>query len=269
MGGEMIVKKEYSLVGILCMAVLGVFSLTVFTHEAKAQRVSLEVTDCVKCHQDAPATIASNGGKHQTAVTCLDCHAEHPPWGENVIPQCSMCHEGTSHFALENCLSCHSNPHEPLALNLAGDIKEPCLTCHEGPGQDFVDYKSAHAEQSCTFCHNVHGRIPDCSECHEPHVADQVTSDCLGCHPAHHPLQINYAMTTPRAACVVCHEEVGAQLEQTVTKHQTFTCAFCHRGQHPNVPQCQTCHGEPHSQVMHEKMPNCLDCHMDAHFLVK
>jgi hypothetical protein len=35
------------------------------------------------------------------------------------------------------------------------------------------------------------------------------------------------------------------------------------------VPQCQTCHREPHSPIMHQKMPNCLDCHMDAHYLVK
>jgi hypothetical protein len=266
---KMIDKKGYSLFGFLSAALFVAVMLTAFVQQAKAQLASLEVTDCVKCHQDAPASIASNGGKHQTAVTCLDCHQEHPPWGEEVIPQCSMCHEGRSHFELENCLSCHSNPHEPLALNLAGDIKEPCLTCHEGPGKDFADYASAHAEQSCTFCHEVHGQIPDCSMCHEPHAAGQVTSDCLGCHAAHHPLEVNYAMTTPRAFCVPCHEEAGAEMEKTTTKHQTFTCAFCHRGQHPNVPQCQTCHGEPHSPAMHQKMPNCLDCHMSPHFLVK
>jgi hypothetical protein len=180
-----------------------------------------------------------------------------------------MCHEGESHFELENCLACHSNPHEPLALNLAGDIKEPCLTCHAGPGQDFTNFPSAHAEQSCTFCHEVHGQVPDCADCHEPHAESQVTSDCLGCHPAHHPLQIEYALTTPRTFCAACHEEAGEQLEKTETKHQAFTCAFCHRGKHPNVPECQTCHGEPHSQVMHKKMPDCLDCHMDPHYLVK
>ena len=243
--------------------------LIAFGHQAKAELAPLDAADCVKCHQDAPASIASNGGKHQTAVTCLDCHQEHPPWGENVIPQCSMCHEGQPHFGLENCLSCHSNPHEPLALNLAGDIKEPCLTCHEGPGEDFANYASAHAQQSCTFCHDVHGKIPDCSNCHEPHAAGQLTPDCLGCHPAHHPLEINPAQTTPRTFCVPCHGEVGELMEKTETKHQAFTCAFCHRGQHPNVPQCQECHGEPHSAVMHQKMPNCLDCHMDPHFLIK
>jgi hypothetical protein len=35
------------------------------------------------------------------------------------------------------------------------------------------------------------------------------------------------------------------------------------------VPQCQVCHGEPHSPLMHKKMPSCLDCHMDPHYLVK
>jgi len=263
------VNKVNSLFGFLCAVFLAVLMVTVFAHEAKAARVALEVADCVKCHEDEPATIDKNGGKHKTAVTCLDCHQEHPPWGENVIPKCSDCHEGSPHFELANCLSCHSNPHEPLALRLTGDIKGPCLTCHEGPGQDFANFKSKHAELSCTFCHKVHGQIPDCSTCHEPHVEGQVTSDCLACHKAHHPLEINPTMTTPRAFCIPCHEDIGAQMEKTETKHQTFTCAFCHRGQHPNVPQCRTCHGEPHSPAMHERMPNCLECHRDAHFLIK
>ena len=265
----MVEKRIHSLVGILCAVVLASATLLVFTPDARAELVSLEVSDCAKCHQDAPASIASNGGKHQTAVTCLDCHGEHPPWGEDVIPQCSMCHEDRSHFELENCLGCHSNPHEPLALNLSGDIKDACLTCHEGPGEDFANYESAHAEQSCTFCHEVHGQIPDCSICHEPHAEGQMTSDCLACHPAHHPLEINYALTTPRNFCVPCHEEVGELMAKTVTKHQTFTCAFCHRGSHPNVPECQICHGEPHSPLMHQKFPTCIDCHLDPHYLVK
>ena len=262
-------KMVHSSVVILCVLVLAATTLFVFTPDARAGLASLEVSDCAKCHQDAPASIASNGGKHQTAVTCLDCHGEHPPWGEDVIPQCSMCHEDRSHFELENCLGCHSNPHEPLALNLSGDIKDACLTCHEGPGEDFANYESAHAEQSCTFCHEVHGQIPDCSICHEPHAEGQMTSDCLACHPAHHPLEINYALTTPRNFCVPCHEEVGELMAKTVTKHQTFTCAFCHRGSHPTVPECQTCHGEPHSPLIHKKFPTCIDCHLGTHNLVK
>src|SRR5210317_2203926 len=109
-------KSVHSLLVILSAVFFAAVMLLAFTPQVSAELASLEVSDCVKCHQDAPASIASNGGKHQTAVTCLDCHGEHPPWGEDVIPQCSMCHEGRSHFELENCLSCHSNPHEPLNL---------------------------------------------------------------------------------------------------------------------------------------------------------
>ena len=94
--------KEFSLWGFLLAAFVATLMVTVYVNEAKAELVALEVTDCVKCHEDEPATIASNGGKHKTAVTCLDCHQEHPPWGENVIPQCSMCHEGTAHFKRTN-----------------------------------------------------------------------------------------------------------------------------------------------------------------------
>jgi hypothetical protein len=268
-GGIMRKSTLHYLYGILGAALVAVALGTLSAPTARAELAPLDVTDCSKCHADQPATVAANGGKHRTEVSCLDCHEEHPPWGEESIPECSMCHEGESHFELENCLACHSNPHEPLALHLADDIREPCLTCHEGPGQDFAAYESAHAEQSCTFCHDVHGRVPDCAECHEPHVAEQLTSDCLGCHPAHHPLQITVALTTPRSFCAACHEEVGAQLEKTETKHQTFTCAFCHRMEHPSYPTCMTCHGEPHSPLMHKKMPNCIDCHMDPHYLVK
>jgi len=259
-------------VGILIAAV---FTLTLLVVAASSTQAATEglaglaVSDCVKCHQKEPATIADKGGLHQTAVTCLDCHLEHGPWGTKTIPECSMCHEGKSHFELPNCLSCHSDPHNPLGLQLAGDLVAPCLTCHEEQGKEFKDYASKHALQSCTFCHDVHGRIPDCSECHQPHAPGQVMADCLSCHPVHHPRQIEPAITTQRSFCVACHEEIGALMEKTTTRHQSFTCAYCHRGQHPSVPQCQGCHGEPHAAAMHQKMPNCLDCHIDAHNLQK
>ena len=263
-------KITLSSVRILGVAVISTIIVTAFALPVMAEEAAqLANTDCIKCHQQQPATVLANGGKHKTDVTCLDCHVEHPPSGENAIPQCSACHSGSSHFELDNCLQCHSDPHEPLALNLGGDITGPCLTCHAQQGEEFNDYASKHAEQSCTFCHDVHGRVPECSECHEPHAQGQQFADCLGCHSAHHPLQISYPITTPREFCVACHEEAGTQLSKTTTKHQNFTCAFCHRQTHPSVPQCQTCHGEPHSEAMHKKMPNCIDCHMDYHYLQK
>ena len=254
-------------IGIIILSViaLALFSLPVMA----AEQGTLTVSDCVKCHKKEPATISAKGGLHATAVTCLDCHEEHPPWGTETIPACSNCHSGKAHYDLENCLACHSDPHDPLGLTLAEDLTGPCLTCHDEQGREFNGYASAHAEQSCTFCHNVHGQIPECFVCHERHAEKQTMNDCLGCHPAHHPLQISYPLTTPRSSCVPCHDEIGELMAKTTTKHQTFTCAFCHRGSHPSVPQCQTCHGAPHSATMHQKMPDCIDCHIDTHNLQK
>jgi len=263
--------KEKAMQGVKALGfIVAVMALmTVYSGNARAGLVALSVSDCVKCHEKEPATVERNGGKHKTAVSCLDCHEEHPPWGEEVIPKCSKCHSGKSHFNLENCLACHSDPHEPLALHLADNVTEPCLTCHPAQGEEFKNFPSKHSQKSCTFCHTVHGEIPECSRCHEPHAAGQVSADCLGCHPVHQPLTIKYAITTPRAFCVPCHEEVGEAMSKTKVKHKTFTCAFCHRGQHPVVPLCTTCHGEPHSPATHRQMPNCLECHLDAHNLVK
>jgi hypothetical protein len=251
---------------IICGAAILAFSQQPATAQ---ERPPLTIDDCLKCHPKQPVTIASSGGKHSTAVTCLDCHVEHKPEGTDTIPQCSNCHEGESHFQLENCLACHSDPHQPLNLVLTGDITGPCLTCHDQQGQEFKDFPSMHAEQSCTFCHEVHGKIPDCAQCHEPHVADQVTADCLGCHQAHHPLQIVPSDETPNSACGACHDDVVELLSQTETKHGQLACAFCHQGSHPAVPTCQDCHGEPHSAAMHKQMPDCLTCHMNPHKLIK
>jgi hypothetical protein len=268
--GEKMLTNPITFLKGLGVCILSVIVMTFFVLPAFAEETAkLTPADCVKCHKKEPATISASGGKHRTAVTCIDCHEEHLPWGKNTIPKCSKCHKGKSHFELENCLACHSDPHQPLNLKLAADVTGPCLTCHEQQGKEFKEFPSAHAKQSCTFCHNVHGQIPECFKCHKPHAQGQTMDDCLTCHPAHHPLQISYPLTTPRAFCVPCHEEEGELLAKTTAKHQTFTCAFCHRGTHPNVPQCQTCHGEPHSPAMHKKIPVCLDCHIDAHNLQK
>jgi hypothetical protein len=246
------------------------FSVTAAALAAPAaSTATLGNADCIKCHEKEPAAIERNGGLHKTAVGCIDCHVEHPPLGTDAIPPCSMCHTGKSHYELEACLSCHSDPHEPLALEIKGEVTQPCLTCHPQQGKELQSEPSKHTDLSCTFCHATHKEIPDCSQCHEPHAQGQTIADCLGCHPVHHPLSIRYPNETPRTFCTPCHEQVGELMSKTTTKHQTFTCAFCHRGEHPVVPQCETCHGQPHSPSQHKMMPNCLDCHLDAHNLAK
>lgn len=250
----------------LCVVVMSAVDSRTGYSETVAR---LQNQDCIKCHTTEVTTIEKNGGKHKTAVSCLDCHVQHLPEGTDTIPKCSKCHSGKPHFELANCLSCHSNPHEPLALKLGDNITGPCLTCHAQQGQEMKDAPSKHASLACTYCHTFHGEKPECFKCHEPHAQGQKMSDCLGCHKPHKPLVINYSVDTPKNFCTPCHAKEGELLDKSTTKHHAFTCAFCHRGVHKIIPQCESCHGQPHSPLTHKKNPNCIDCHIDAHNLMK
>ncbi len=263
--------KISGLVRFACALAAGVTLCLAGLPGASAEDVQLQPTDCVKCHKQQPAEIASNGGKHKTEITCLDCHVEHLPWGTNTIPKCSRCHQGTAHFQLENCLGCHTNPHMPIAsLKLPADAKTQCGTCHAQELAWIQQNPSKHAEKSCTFCHDVHGKIPNCSKCHEPHLEGQQMENCLSCHQnPHKPLEILPPDNTPVAYCGACHDEEAANLAKTPYKHTTLLCVYCHNGQHPTVPKCQDCHGTPHGPAIHKNMPNCVDCHMDPHLLVR
>jgi len=263
-----------SLLKATCIAaILALFCLVSLQQKALAIGTpQLEATDCVKCHKKEPAEIAANGGKHQTEITCLDCHVEHLPDGTDLIPLCSRCHgdSDSPHFQLPNCLGCHTNPHMPIAsLVLPDTAKSECGTCHEEELKLIDENPSKHAEKSCTFCHNKHGLIPNCAQCHEPHMEGQEMKDCLICHNPHKPRNIVPPEDTPVKFCGACHGDVADNLAKTTTKHGQLNCVYCHKGEHPTVPECQSCHGTPHGEVIHKTFPQCLNCHMDPHLLVK
>ncbi len=226
--------------------------------------------DCIKCHTNAPQAIAAKGAKHKTEVTCTDCHQGHPPTIKDIIPQCSMCHEGKPHYELANCLSCHADPHAPLDINLAEGITDACLTCHTGQNEQLRKYPSKHTELSCTACHDsTHGRIPDCLQCHDPHASGQVMADCLSCHKVHMPTEVAYGEDMDSRQCAACHDSAYNLLINSQVKHAEVACATCHQSVHKMVPQCQDCHGVPHPAGLMSKFPKCGDCHGIAHNLNK
>jgi len=255
------------LFAVFSAAAAGTISIVSAAVAMSVKTATIQNVDCIKCHEKECITLRIHGGRHR-AVGCLGCHKEHPPSGVNVIPKCSECHRGKSHYRLEGCLTCHIDPHKPLALEFRGNTTKPCLTCHPKEGKEFQEYPSTHARLACTLCHTRHGEKPSCLRCHKPHTKGQTLRDCLECHPAHTPLLIQYPNEIPRSYCTPCHRDIGKLMAKTTTKHKTFTCAFCHRGVHRIIPQCETCHGLPHPPAMHKAHPNCLDCHMDAHNLV-
>jgi len=231
----------------------------------------LQISDCQKCHVKELRLIADNGGKHRDAVSCVDCHREHPPRGANAIPACALCHDvqKREHFAVDGCLGCHP-PHTPLQISYQDvpRVSPACQTCHPDPPAELQEYQSNHSVLDCKACHPQHGKFLDCLTCHEPHLPGQGYQDCRQCHQPHSPLKVVYMNNLASEHCASCHVLQGEQLQQTTTKHRLLLCVYCHKSQHKRVPKCETCHFRPHVSGMHEKFPDCVTCHIGPHNLV-
>ena len=242
-------------------------------HEPTAIQFAGDVPSvlCSGCHEGPVREIDERGAAHQE-VGCIDCHKQHPPSEEDVIPACAACHaqEEGPHYALENCASCH-HPHYPLEMDLAkmGEVKAACLTCHSDQAQEMETHPSEHAGLDCKECHMVHGEATECMECHEPHVHDMVYEDCLRCHGPHMPVKVTYGADVPSSLCASCHDRAGKDLAGTTTKHHDLKCAYCHEKEHKKTLDCGTCHGEPHDFAIHAKYSRCLTCHKGPHALAK
>ena len=239
----------------------------------------LTLEECARCHTPHYSWLRDNGAGHQQ-VACTDCHKvfhAYNPLRNNyaeIMPQCSSCHS-TPHGPAEEvkpCLECHANPHQPLvSIPDPAGLEGRCQFCHDAVAASLQAEVSKHTEQDCSSCHSEkHGRIPQCSECHENHSSKAVlsTADCLACHPVHTPLQISYPLTQDNAVCAGCHEDVYGLLQTRITKHSALTCAKCHPA-HGQLPTCQECHGEPHSASIHKKYDTCGACHGIAHDVQK
>jgi hypothetical protein len=229
--------------------------------------VALTNADCAKCHVKAPADVEAKGMAHKTKVTCQDCHQGHPPTVKKIIPLCGQCHEGKPHYKLGGCLQCHKNPHQPKEIVFGRDVTDPCVSCHTPQIAQLKSSPSKHSKLACSFCHDVHGKIPQCTQCHKAHSADQVPGDCKKCHKAHMPKAVTYAGDMPSKQCAACHAKAFNLLAASKAKHKSLLCVTCHQDKHKMVPKCQDCHGVPHAAGMMSKFPKCSDCHGIAHDL--
>jgi len=259
--------KKVWLVLLTVATVLSLQNIVFAAEPAAKTPATLSNDDCAKCHNKPPADIAADGRKHKTEIGCQDCHNGHPPVTRKIIPLCSQCHEGKPHFKLAGCISCHSNPHTPLNITFGNNVTDACLTCHAGQIVKLRDNKSKHTALNCSFCHNRHGKIPDCTQCHKAHAAEQTVADCKKCHQAHMPKNVAYGDKTPSKDCAACHKKAFDLLAASKFKHSKLACVACHQAKHKMVPQCQTCHGNRHPAAMLAKFPKCGFCHNIAHDL--
>lgn len=239
---------------------------------AESVMLYLVPEDCRKCHEQEIKDIDLYGGKHKTAVTCVDCHVEHPPRGTQAIPECSMCHKPADnvHFTVTGCRECHP-AHRPMQIDYshAGRVYPACASCHPHQSQQLEEYPSRHSLLDCKECHPRHGEFLKCLECHEPHVSSMVYEDCLGCHQPHMPQKVAYDTYVPSLFCSGCHPVETADLNKNTSKHHELRCVYCHKDQHKRIPQCVTCHRFPHVREIHEKFSDCNNCHVGPHTLQK
>ncbi len=234
----------------------------------------LTTQQCGQCHFSVFEGIRDNGGRHK--IHCRECHTTFHSfrpgmaWSD-AVPQCTTCHDEAHGPAFPDCLSCHTDPHAPISSLTDLDVlTKSCKTCHSRQGKEVIQFKSAHTEVNCNECHHTkHGYRPDCTECHsEPHTDFIDNAGCMGCHPAHSPREIHYPATTENQVCSGCHAEVNQVFVKSSKKHASFKCAFCHSDRHGFIPDCNKCHGEPHSKKMMARFENnCTSCHGDPHSL--
>ncbi len=274
-----ITSKSIFATKYLCMVASLVFFLT---HTATAsqkqapEQVStpdkqvaenLAPSDCIKCHPKIVTKISDYGEAHGSKVTCIDCHVGHPPAVRGIIPSCNKCHQDKAHFAIKNCLGCHTNPHTPLIIKLNRETTFPCTTCHDGQKEQLESFDSIHSTLDCTACHTRHGYLPPCFNCHGPHLEDMANEECKLCHFPHKPLEVTYPPDTPSEYCGACHEKVYALLAGSRAKHRQLLCSTCHKSVHKTIPQCTLCHPTPHSASILDNFTSCGDCHGIAHDL--
>ena len=283
-------RKVYGLMGAACLAVL----LCGWTNSSPAAAAEgggnvydvaiepLTVKDCGRCHPSHFARIKEKGAKH-SQVVCTECHEvfhAYNPLKNNyaaIMPKCASCHDAPhgQDPGVQKCLPCHADPHQPLdAIADPTLLEGQCRLCHAPIAQMLTAKPSKHTTQPCSSCHSKkHGRIPECSECHQSHspTVQMATADCMACHPVHTPLAITYPLTQSKAVCGGCHDNAFALLAPNatnVTKHSALTCAKCHP-KHGYLPTCQECHGKPHSSLIHDKYATCGGCHGIAHDVKK
>ena len=147
------------------------------------------VAQCGQCHTSPAGQLAQFPSKH-TQQGCTTCHTKH-----GLIPSCFECHQPhVEGQTFEDCKSCH-HVHRPLQIQFAGENTKinTCKACHDAVYDKWSKTESKHGKVSCAKCHVEHGKIPQCTTCHNyPHgqALHKQIPRCLDCHLDVHDLPV-------------------------------------------------------------------------------
>ena len=147
--------------------------------------------DCAKCHEPQGQELAQNPSAH-TDLSCSSCH--HSQHGN--IPDCIECH-AEPHVTFEQnsgCVGCHP-VHSPTNIEYGQEVaNNVCAGCHQSVNSSLTSSEKKHTNLSCVYCHEQnHGYVPACQDCHSKPHSDAILSrfdGCLDCHGDAHALSL-------------------------------------------------------------------------------
>ena len=147
---------------------------------------------CAACHAEAARAIEQNPSAH-AELSCSECHRER----HGYRPGCAECHPEphTPYQEQQGCIGCHA-PHAPLAISLGEDVPNRlCATCHREAADRLAQSGKKHQALACVFCHaGSHGDAATCGQCHGngPHNPEQLANfdQCQDCHGDAHGLSL-------------------------------------------------------------------------------
>lgn len=186
----------------------------IFTH---ASHVETMDSACIKCHHTS--------GNDTTPPPCSQCHVAKfddvfATSHQEIMKdsQCATCHhagstiDNFSHADHEDdytggdCQSCHhdeSVESEP----------QSCGNCHTDGDDDIPSLRDAN-HATCAMCHDdvYQEGVEGCSFCHtrKTNAPAAEQQACSNCHSSPTDQLIPTSMTAFHAACMGCHEEMGA-----------------------------------------------------------
>jgi len=109
--------------------------------------------DCLVCHTDPHAPIASLVNLDELEKGCAPCHTAQKaeltkfPSAHTEL-SCSECHH-TKHGYKPDCRECHDEPHTPYVDNAT------CLGCHPVHSPTKINYPATTPNVVCAGCHEV------------------------------------------------------------------------------------------------------------------
>ncbi len=148
---------------------------------------------CSTCHQQPAVDLALENNAHADQ-DCVDCH-QGERHGER--PQCNMCHEDSHTEYVDNagCTACHPH-HQPNNITYGTDVaNDICAGCHDDQLEELQASEKKHKLLTCVVCHaDEHGNVTGCTDCHDngPHnpILLKNFESCSDCHGDPHGLKL-------------------------------------------------------------------------------